>query len=153
MIQNQTFQSDNADQTKQLARRLSQQFIEHGPTSQALVLALTGGLGSGKTTFVKSFARELGVREKVLSPTFVILKKFEIPETEFETLYHIDCYRIEEPQQLSELNFREIVEDQSNLVVIEWADRVESILPEQLLEINFKIQDKNRRKINIKNKL
>lgn len=138
-------------QTRELAEKVAQ-WTEEQKLDSALVIALTGDLGSGKTTFVQNLAASLKVQEKVLSPTFVILKKFNLPQGKFTTFYHIDCYRLEQPEELLNLGFEEIVQDPENLVVIEWADKVKEILPEHYLEIHFEVEGKQKRKIKINSK-
>lgn len=105
----------------------------------SVVLALHGELGAGKTTFVRALARELGVVEStVTSPTFVIMKRHELVESApFKNLIHIDAYRIESPDELRPLRFSELLEEEGNLIAIEWAERVADILPEDRLEITF----------------
>jgi len=144
-----TYYSENAEETKELANQLAQWIADQELRQEALVLALTGELGAGKTTFVQGLASFLRVEGKILSPTFVILKKFNISVSDFETFYHIDCYRIGNPEEILKLDFKEIVENPKNLVVIEWADKIKSILPEHYLKLNFEVYDKKKRKINV----
>lgn len=121
---------------------------------QALVMALEGNLGSGKTTFIQGLAVGLGVKENVLSPTFLILKKFTIdfsarggPAQGWKNFYHIDAYRLQNPGELSELGFDDIIKNPENLIVIEWADKIKRILPKNILKIKFVNLGKDKRKI------
>jgi len=119
------------------------------------LICLEGELGSGKTTFVQGLARGLGIKERITSPTFVILKKFktsniQYPISNIQYLYHIDCYRIKNPQELLDLGFEEILEEENTLVVIEWADQIRKILPKKRLTIKFEFIDEKTRKITIK---
>ena len=117
---------------------------------KALVIGLEGELGSGKTTFVQGLAKGLKIKERITSPTFVILKKFDLrPATHFQNFYHIDCYRFTSADQLIDLGFREIINHPENLVVIEWAERVRKILSQNTLWIKFEYLDKNKRKMTI----
>lgn len=130
----------------------------------ALVIGLIGELGGGKTTFLQGFAKGLGIKEKILSPTFVILKRFKITKlktqnskrkataqnsklNEFENFYHIDCYRIKKPKELLDLGFKKIISDPKNIVAIEWAEKIKKILPKNTLKIKFEFIDKKTRKI------
>jgi len=106
---------------------------------KALVIGLEGDLGSGKTTFVQGLAKGLGIKDKVTSPTFVIMK-------EYDFLYHIDCYRIKS-KDLLELDFKEIINQTNNIIVIEWAERVKKILPKNTIWMKFEYIDENKRKI------
>ena len=147
-----TFRSEKPEETEELAEYVAQWILQQNSEQGALVLALNGELGSGKTTFVQDLASSLEVEEKILSPTFVILKKFNLSVSGFETLYHIDCYRVESSEELLNLDFEEIIKDPTNLVVIEWANKIKDILPENYLELQFKIKGKRERKIILNNK-
>lgn len=123
-------------ETQGLAKELARE-VSNIKGEESIVIALEGDLGAGKTTFVQAFAEALGVKERVLSPTFLIMKRFDLPEeTPFNSLYHIDAYRIES-QDLIELGFNEAVENK-NILVVEWADKVKDILPSNTLWIRFK---------------
>ena len=110
--------------------------------SKATVIALIGELGAGKTTFVQKFARACGITEPVLSPTFVILKKYG-------NLIHIDAYRLENSHELEKLGIHDLMADPNNVILIEWADRVADILPDDCITIHFEYVDEHRRKIQI----
>ena len=116
---------------------------------RCVVLGLTGELGVGKTTFVQAFARTMGVKKRVLSPTFLIMKRFPLPPTaHFRNLFHIDAYRIG-ASDLRELGVKEIFKGQ-NIILVEWADRVAGILPPETIWLRFKHGDTaNERKITI----
>lgn len=148
----------SVNQTKKLAKIFAQKILKGRPKKQAIIIGLIGDLGSGKTTFLQGFAKDLGIREKILSPTFIILKKFQIPNykfqtnskfqiPKFQTFYHIDCYRIQKPKEILDLGFREIISNHQNIVAIEWADRIHKILPKDTLLLKFQFIDKNKRKI------
>jgi len=103
---------------------------------QALVVGLSGNLGSGKTTFTKAVAAALGIDEIVTSPTFVIEKIYSGgPTSGWKRLIHIDAYRLESARELEVLNFEEIVADPNNLILIEWPENVREILPDGALTI------------------
>lgn len=109
-----------------------------------MVICLEGELGSGKTVFVKGFAKALGIEDNITSPTFNLIKEYlngEMP------LYHMDMYRLEG-------NVENIgVEDYFNkngVCIIEWSDMIEDILPEERLVIKFKIINENKRVLVIK---
>ena len=114
---------------------------------RALVVAFEGDLGSGKTTFIQGLATGLGVKENVLSPTFVIQKDFPLSIKNYKNLYHIDAYRLKEPEELLELGFGDLVKNPENIIVIEWADKVKKILPKNITRINFKNLGESKRKI------
>lgn len=114
-------------------------------TDEATIVGLYGNLGSGKTTFTQSVARELGIKETVTSPTFVIEKFYEIEYKNFARLIHIDAYRLESGRELTTLNFEELVANQNNLIIIEWPENVKEILPENHLKIYCEFVDENSR--------
>lgn len=115
-------------ETQILAETLAQQLLKDGLKKQAVVLALSGDLGAGKTTFTQGFTKGLGIKEKVLSPTFVVMKKFKIKNSVFHFLYHIDCYRIKNETDLLHLDFQEILKNPENIIVIEWPEKIQKIL-------------------------
>jgi tRNA threonylcarbamoyladenosine biosynthesis protein TsaE len=109
------------------------------PEETAVVLALHGDLGAGKTTFTQMLAKALGVTEAVTSPTFVIMKGYELHEQAFAHLVHIDAYRLETSQELSILHFEHILRESRTLVVIEWAAKVADLLPIHTINLTFTI--------------
>jgi tRNA threonylcarbamoyladenosine biosynthesis protein TsaE len=114
----------------------------------ATLVALRGDLGSGKTTFVQALAKALGVTETLQSPTYVLMKSYDIPQgvaltsglskaTPFNKLVHIDAYRLENPKQFSALMPEQFLSDPKNIVCIEWPERIEGELPKPDLVLNF----------------
>jgi tRNA threonylcarbamoyladenosine biosynthesis protein TsaE len=138
-------------QTKKLGEILAGEILKSN-FKDSIILALKGDLGGGKTTFLQGFAKGLGIKERILSPTFIILKKFQIPNSKSQYFYHIDCYRIKKPKEVLKLGFKKIVSDPGNIVAIEWADRIGKIIPKNSLRINFKFLNQNTRKIIFENK-
>jgi len=139
------------DQTKKLGEILAKEVLK---TKQkgALIFGLEGDLGGGKTTFLQGFAKGLGIKEKILSPSFIVMRKFQIPNPKFQTFSHIDCYRISKPKEVLDLGFKEIISNPKNIVAIEWSDHVRKIIPEDSLIIKFELANKNKRKIVINKK-
>ena len=135
------------EETKKIAKELAKKILKNGPAKNAFVLGLEGDLGSGKTTFLQGFALGLGVEEKILSPTFVIMKRFEILNLGFNNFFHIDCYRLKNPKELLDLGFKQILKNPQNIVAVEWAEKVKKILPESAIFIKFKFVSKNKREI------
>lgn len=143
--------TNTAKETRGLGKDLAEKILKTKSNKRkAQVLALEGELGGGKTTFLQGFARGLGTREKILSPTFVIMKKFKIKHPNFKFFFHIDCYRIKKPEEISDLGFKKIVADSKNIIAIEWAKCIKKILPQNTIFIDFEFHDKNKRKITIK---
>ena len=136
-------------QTRNLAKRLARKILKISLRKKAIIIALEGELGSGKTTFLQGFAKGLGIKDKILSPTFVILKNFQISSSKFQCFYHIDCYRIKKPEELLALGFKEIISNPQNIVTIEWADKIKKILPKDVIFLGLEFKDKNKRRIMI----
>jgi tRNA threonylcarbamoyladenosine biosynthesis protein TsaE len=116
--------------------------------SEALVVGLSGDLGSGKTAFVKAVAAALGITESVTSPTFVIEKIYSRGPTSgsgWDRLIHIDAYRLESARELEVLNFEELVMDPNNLILIEWPENVKEILPEGALTVKCEFVSETER--------
>jgi len=139
--------------------KLGESFAKHCLRSKSyipkpIILSLEGDLGGGKTTFTKGFARGLGIKENIKSPTFTIMKKFPIPNSHnqnsiFKIFYHFDCYRIEKPKEILNFGFKEIIENPQNIIIFEWGDKIKKILPKDYIEIKFEFLDENKRKITI----
>jgi tRNA threonylcarbamoyl adenosine modification protein YjeE len=113
----------------------------------ALVLALTGELGAGKTTFTQTLARALGITEAVTSPTFVVMKRYPLAHPLFTALVHVDLYRIDDVEELLPLRFTEAVSDPKNIVVVEWPERAPGALPVDAISISFTVNDDGSRTI------
>jgi tRNA threonylcarbamoyladenosine biosynthesis protein TsaE len=108
------------------------------------VLCLHGDLGSGKTTFVQGLAKGLGVTQRIISPTFIIMRTYEINSKFF---YHVDLYRIESEKDIEGLGLFEIMQDKLNIVAIEWSEKIEHLLPSKRIDLFFDYIDKDKRKI------
>ncbi len=120
-------------------------------SDRATVVGLYGDLGSGKTTFTQYLAKEFGVEDTVTSPTFVIEKIYELTGQKFTHLIHIDAYRLEKSEELTNLGWQSLISDQHNLILIEWPERVEDIMPKHI-KINLKpLEDQSSREIEILN--
>ena len=113
--------------------------LKRKPENKALVLGFIGELGSGKTTFIKAFVRELGVKKRVTSPTFIIVKRFHIPgKTKYKNVFHIDAYRVSKRKELFKAGVENAVNEPSNIVLVEWADKAKGILPKETTWIKLK---------------
>lgn len=109
------------------------------------VVALSGELGSGKTTFTQGLLRGFGIRGPYTSPTFVIMKKYA------PSIYHLDTYRVGQEDILN-LGWEEIAGEPGNIVIVEWADRIKKIIPKDSLWIEFEWLGENERKIKFSTK-
>lgn len=99
--------------------------------SRATLVTLSGDLGAGKTTMTQHIAGELGITEKVISPTFVIMKSYKINNSKYawKNLVHIDAYRLTKSDELMKLGWQEILNNKDNLIIIEWSELVPECIP------------------------
>ncbi len=132
------------DQMKKIGWRLAKEVLAK---EIPIVLSLEGDLGSGKTTFLQGFARGLGVREEVTSPTFLIFKKYKTEKGRF--FYHFDAYRVEE-KDLCSLGIREKMSSKKNIVAIEWGEKVKKILPYGVTTLHFTFISSKERELIVK---
>ena len=112
--------------------------------SPGMVICLDGELGSGKTVFVKGFAKSLGITENITSPTFNLIKEYESGEL---PLYHMDVYRLE--GKCETIGFDDYFKKEG-ICIIEWSDMICDCLPEERLQIDFKLIDENTRVLVLK---
>ena len=130
--------SNNEFDTIELAQNIESEKFEN------MIICLDGELGSGKTVFTKGIANALGIEESITSPTFTIIKEYSTGEM---PLYHMDVYRLD--GNTDGVGIEEYY-NKNGIVIIEWAKTIKDILPEERLEIKFKVVDENRRMLVIK---
>ena len=151
------FETKKATETEKLGWRLGQAWmgktgsfttllhsnvVNHG-RRRATIMALTGELGSGKTTFVRGLAKGLGIRSPIVSPTYVFVRSY--PFGQNQTFYHLDLYRIDDSnrdQILESIEFQDFINDLHNVVVVEWAERLKGIKNLGFRNINFLYSNK-----------
>jgi len=138
--------TEKSKETQEVGKMLSERLKS---SKRALVFGLKGNLGAGKTTFLQGFAKGLGIKDRITSPTFVIVKRFSIKKGKFRNFYHLDCYRIENFKEMNNLGFKEIISDFRNIVCIEWPEKIRKILPQGTVFIKFDILGEDKRKITI----
>ena len=126
-------------ETKQIAENFAK-------NRKSNIIALIGELGAGKTTFTQGFAKGLGIKDRIISPTFVLVRQHKIPNSK-GIFYHIDLYRLENPKDLKELGITEFWSNPENIVLIEWAEKIKASLPKNTIWISFKSMSSNQREI------
>lgn len=150
----------NSKQTQKLGELLAQE-LKGGE-----IVCLDGELGAGKTTFTQGLLKGLKVEGPYTSPTFLVMKQYDFEKVKSKKskvktasqnlkigkVCHIDAYRINQ-NDLINLGWEEIIANSQNIVIIEWASRIEKILPKNSLRINFEWLDENKRKIKVSSKL
>lgn len=144
-------QSKNPKETQKIAAILAEEILRFRPAKGALVLALTGELGSGKTNFTQGLAKGLGIKTRVKSPSFLLLREYPIPRTK-KKLVHLDCYRLAGQKDLATIDFADFLSDPQNIMVVEWADKIKKSLPKKnILWLKFRHKEKNQRRISVGN--
>ncbi len=136
--------SHNLETTKEVAKEFLKTLSPH---PSATIIELIGDLGAGKTTFTKLLSEELGISETVVSPTFVIQKRYSIPNhSQFKTLIHIDAYRFENPDEITKLGWHEDLQNPENLILVEWPSKIQNHIA-QSIPIHFEHLNETTRKI------
>lgn len=135
--------TNSAEETQKLAKKLAQKF------KNGAIIALSGLLGAGKTTFVQGFAKGLGIKSKLISPTYLLIREYQLPFQNEAKLYHIDLYRLEEQPQILDLGLKDLFENSKNIILIEWAEKLTDVWSKPVIKINFEYLSKSKRKITI----
>ncbi len=115
-------------ETADLGRKLAKKIRSGG------VICLYGRLGAGKTTLTQFIARHLGIKQKVISPTFIIARRYNFKNNFF---YHVDLYRLKDLNDAQAIGIEEMWGNPRNIVVIEWPEIIESILPKNAVKIHI----------------
>jgi tRNA threonylcarbamoyladenosine biosynthesis protein TsaE len=125
------------------------QELERASRKGATILALKGDLGAGKTTLVQAIGNALGVTETITSPTFTIMKQYTTGSPSFQTLVHMDAYRIDDESELRPLHFAELLETPKTLICIEWPEKIASALPVSALLVELSVVDEDTRTVQV----
>ncbi len=122
------FNCESVEETQQLARNIAKK------TPPGSVLALIGDLGTGKTTFTKGFAIQMGIKDHVTSPTYKLASEYE---GEKYILNHIDAYRMDGPIDFLNIGGEEYLTSKNSITIIEWADLLIDLLSADTIIVNF----------------
>ncbi|MCB9803144.1 tRNA (adenosine(37)-N6)-threonylcarbamoyltransferase complex ATPase subunit type 1 TsaE [Candidatus Nomurabacteria bacterium] len=133
--------SNNLQETNELAKKII------ADLQDKRLIALSGNLGAGKTALVKAIAENLGIKEAITSPTFVLLKVYNLNFKNLKKLVHIDCYRLDGEEDLQDLGLEDYIADPEALVLIEWAEKIKNLPEANLLKIKIEILGNKERKI------
>lgn len=138
--------TQSAEETREFGQKLATH-LKRGECAR--IICLYGELGSGKTTFVQGLAQGLGITNRLLSPTFIIVRRYQLQD-QGKFFYHLDLYRLSQIKELEGLGLTEIFSDKNSYVVIEWAERLGELLPANRLDIHFSTDAEGKHKLKIK---
>jgi tRNA threonylcarbamoyladenosine biosynthesis protein TsaE len=124
----------NIGDIKKISQKIIK-YLESIVSENATVLAFYGNLGAGKTTLTQNIAGDLGIKDVVNSPTFVIQKKYKINGNKYKNLIHIDAYRLSSFEETKVLGLEEEFNKKENIIIIEWPENIKEILPKDLINI------------------
>lgn len=138
------FLSRNEKETQKLGMKVAKKI------SGGLILLLEGNLGSGKTTFLKGLARELGIKKPLRSPTFNLMRVYRLKNNQkIKTFIHLDCYRVKNAQEIMEIGLFDYLKEKQTLTAIEWPEKILNQLKKyKTKKIRFKVLNEDKRKIN-----
>ncbi len=147
------FITEKISETKKLGKLLAKD-LRGGE-----VICLFGELGAGKTTFTQGLLEGLGAPKPYTSPTFVVMKEYgianskqKIVKRKIDNIYHFDAYRVG-AEDIMNLGWEEIIANSGNICIIEWADKLEKIIPERAIWIEFEWLNRKQRKLTIGKKI
>lgn len=133
-----TFICKSENDTKELGRRLARR------AKAGSVISLRGSLGAGKTVFAKGFAEELGITEAIVSPTFTLVQEYEGRMK----MYHLDLYRLSGEDEFESMGGEDFLYS-DGVTLIEWSEKIDSMLPDDTIHVEIGIQPDLTRKIEI----
>ena len=122
------FNCQSVEETQDLAKKLARNI------NPGITISLIGDLGTGKTTFTKGFARQMGINDHVTSPTFKLISEYQGKKYK---LNHIDAYRMNGPEDFLNIGGEEYLLSKNSITIIEWGDLLNDILPSKTIRINF----------------
>lgn len=130
---------------RELSRALGRQLR----TGDAVLLH--GDLGAGKTTLTQGIAEGLGIHTPVQSPTFTLMSEYPamLGDGTTATLYHLDLYRLDDPEELGDIGWEEVIAPVSGITVVEWPERAGHWLPERFILISIAWRDPESRQVTI----
>ena len=133
-------------------KKFAGEFVESLEAGQNVIL-LKGNLGAGKTTFSQAVLEYVGAEKPFTSPTFVIMKEYSVDfknqnNLTIKKVYHLDCYRIDD-KSLLDLGWEDIILNRENLILLEWPEKIEKVLPKNFVQIKFEVLNEDERGIKV----
>lgn len=134
------FITKSPEETKSLGRKIA------ADITGGEIFALSGNLGSGKTTFVQGFALGLGITGRIISPTFILMRTYSLKDKKF---FHVDLYRLDKKvdREVTNLGLKDIWGKPNSIVIIEWAEKIRGVVPKGAQWIKFETLEGDKRKI------
>lgn len=114
------------------------------------VLCLYGELGAGKTTFMHGLIGYFLPGKRVVSPTFVIVRHYELSGADVKFIYHIDLYRLEKQSEIQNVGLTEQFGKSDTIIAIEWAQKLGELIPDKRIDVSFQIVSEHTREIRVK---
>jgi L-threonylcarbamoyladenylate synthase len=135
------------EETKEVGQRIVRALIKEKET-RPIIIAMQGELGTGKTQMTKGIAKEIGIKQEVISPTFIICREYKDCKY-FERFHHIDTYKLLEAEEIYEMGFKNMIK-KKNLIIIEWAEKISKVIKEnsdkaRIIWINMYHKNENER--------
>lgn len=128
-------------------QKLGEEFVSR--LKPGNIIFLYGDLGSGKTTFVQGIAIGLGIKTRIISPTFIVLRTHATNNKMIKKLYHLDLYRLNEKEEVKNIGLDDLVNDPEAVTIIEWPDILGEV--KNVIKISFEYVNENTRKIELEN--
>ncbi len=122
------YRSSSSAETKKLAAEMARNILRQGPGRRAIILALQGELGAGKTTFTQGFFRGLGLKRIPASPTFIFMRRTAFRKNGFKNIFHVDAYRAKRAEDLTLLGLPGIFKNPENIVLVEWPEKLGKLM-------------------------
>lgn len=127
----------SSKETEELAKKFVGEMSPVLKRGGAVVLALDGDLGAGKTTFTKGIFSALKIKGRAVSPTFIIVRRKKPGIGILKNVFHMDAYRIKSVEELAAIRFFEMIKEPKSLVVVEWASNIKKAIPKKAIWIKF----------------
>lgn len=135
----QTITTNNAKETEKLGEEVAAYIIASRKEGTVVphIVCLYGELGAGKTVFTKGFAKGLRLPSRLVSPTFIIIRRYDTQKY-VQHLYHVDLYRLHKIEDIEALDLVELFKDRHAIVVVEWAERLGRLMPSRRIDVRWK---------------
>jgi len=144
------WRQERITRTPEQTQRLAGTILSMAAANGINVISVKGAMGAGKTTLIQGMGKSLGVKRNLSSPTFILVRSYQLKTGPWKKLYHVDLYRLETVEEMRSTDLAELWQDRKNLVVIEWAERAEAVLPAKRIDGVIKVKSETTREIQFK---